>query len=177
MQTHFAHGEDHYWPEPLLGFVTQEPWKKQYLPQLKGKQFLKWAARSATRKRTLPGRRRLPRAGSCSLPTTATDATRWKGSRRHVGSGPVRGREEVQDRLPVGVHCGAAGETPWNSFMPKFNMKPDEVKALVVFLKSRKGMNFAETGLERYKLRLADAAKTEGGGGGGAGGDRWCGVD
>src|SRR5262249_10360494 len=40
------------------------------------------------------------------------------------------------------------------SFMPKFNLSDDEVKALVVFLKSRRGMNFAETGLQRYRAAM-----------------------
>ncbi len=31
--------------------------------------------------------------------------------------------------------------------MPKFNLSDDDVKALVIFLKSRRGMNFAETSL------------------------------
>ena len=39
--------------------------------------------------------------------------------------------------------------------MPKFNLTDGEVKALVVFLKSRRGMNFSETSLERYRAALS----------------------
>jgi sulfur oxidation c-type cytochrome SoxX len=41
------------------------------------------------------------------------------------------------------------------SFMPKFNLTDGEVKALTVFLKSRRGMNFSETSLERYRATLS----------------------
>jgi mono/diheme cytochrome c family protein len=38
--------------------------------------------------------------------------------------------------------------------MPKFDLTDDELKALTVFLKSRRGMNFAETSLGQYRARL-----------------------
>ena len=38
--------------------------------------------------------------------------------------------------------------------MPKFRLSDDDVKALVIFLKSRRGMNFAETSLQRYRAAL-----------------------
>ena len=45
------------------------------------------------------------------------------------------------------------------SIMPKFNLKDDEIKALVVFLKSRKGRNFAETEIQRFKVKLTGGAE------------------
>jgi mono/diheme cytochrome c family protein len=44
--------------------------------------------------------------------------------------------------------------------MPKFNLKDDEIRDLVIFLKSRRGINLNETGLGQYRMRLA-AAKGE----------------
>ena len=44
------------------------------------------------------------------------------------------------------------------SFMPKFNFSDADVKALVIFLKSRRGVNFAETTLDRYKAHIANIA-------------------
>jgi len=38
--------------------------------------------------------------------------------------------------------------------MPKFNLNEADVRALVIFLKSRHGMNFAETSLDQYRLKL-----------------------
>ncbi len=44
------------------------------------------------------------------------------------------------------------------SFMPNFNLGDEDVKALVIFLKSRRGVNFAETSLDRYKAHIANVA-------------------
>jgi mono/diheme cytochrome c family protein len=43
--------------------------------------------------------------------------------------------------------------------MPKFRLSDGDVKALVVFLKSRRGKNFAETEIDRYRTRLSEAAE------------------
>jgi mono/diheme cytochrome c family protein len=43
--------------------------------------------------------------------------------------------------------------------MPKFNLKEEDIKALVVFLKSRKGRNFAETEIQRFKVKLTGGAE------------------
>ena len=44
------------------------------------------------------------------------------------------------------------------SFMPKFQLSDADVKALVIFLKSRRGVNFAETSLDRYKAHIENVA-------------------
>ncbi len=44
------------------------------------------------------------------------------------------------------------------SFMPKFHLNEADVKSLVIFLKSRRGVNFAETSLDRYKAHIANVA-------------------
>ena len=44
------------------------------------------------------------------------------------------------------------------SIMPRFNLKDEDIKALVVFLKSRRGVNFAETSLDRYKAHIENVA-------------------
>jgi mono/diheme cytochrome c family protein len=38
--------------------------------------------------------------------------------------------------------------------MPKFHLNDGEIRALVIFLKSRRGMNFAETEIQRYRAKL-----------------------
>ena len=45
------------------------------------------------------------------------------------------------------------------SFMPKFNLGDDDVKALVIFLKSRKGRNFAEPDIQRFRAKLTGGAE------------------
>ena len=38
--------------------------------------------------------------------------------------------------------------------MPKFNLEEEDVKALVIFMKSRRGKNFTETELDRFQALL-----------------------
>jgi mono/diheme cytochrome c family protein len=45
--------------------------------------------------------------------------------------------------------------------MPKFNLTDDEIKALVIFLKSRRGFNYTETNLDRYRAALKSAPAPE----------------
>jgi sulfur oxidation c-type cytochrome SoxX len=45
------------------------------------------------------------------------------------------------------------------SIMPQFHLKDADIKALVVFLKSRKGRNFAETEIQRFKIRATGGAE------------------
>ena len=44
------------------------------------------------------------------------------------------------------------------SFMPNFHLADADVEALVIFLKSRRGVNLAETTLDRYKAHIANVA-------------------
>lgn len=30
LETYYAHGEDHYWTEPMIGYVTQENWRADF---------------------------------------------------------------------------------------------------------------------------------------------------
>lgn len=163
LQTHFAHGEDHYWPEPLLGFVTQEPWKKEFLPHLKGKEFLEVGCAQCHTEENFAGTPTIAKGRQLFFANNCYGCHKVEG----ISDGTLgpnlseAGKKFKIDYLWESIVEPRANAA--NSFMPKFNLKPDEVKALVIFLKSRKGINYTETGLERYKLRLADATKTEGG--------------
>ena len=57
LETVYSHGEDEFWPEPLLGYVTQANWRKEFAPKLRARNTWRPTARSATRKRTSPARR------------------------------------------------------------------------------------------------------------------------
>jgi sulfur oxidation c-type cytochrome SoxX len=162
LQTQYAHGEDHYWPDPLLGYITQEPWKKEYLPHLKGKEFLEVACAQCHTEENFAGTPTIARGRQLFFANNCYGCHKVEG----ISDGTLgpdlseAGRKFKIDYLWESVVEPRANAA--TSFMPKFHLKPDEVKAIVVFLKSRKGINFAETGLERYRTRLADASKTEG---------------
>ena len=163
LQTHYAHGEDHYWPEPLLGVITQEPWKKEYLPHLKGKEYLEVGCAQCHTEENFAGTPTIAKGRQLFFANNCYGCHKVEG----LSDGTLgpdlseAGKKFKIDYLWDSIVDPRANSA--TSFMPKFNLKPDEVKALVVFLKSRKGINYAETGLERYKQRLADAAKTKGG--------------
>lgn len=163
LQTQYAHGEDHYWPEPLLGFITQEPWKKEYLPHLKGKEYLEVACAQCHTEENFPGTQTIAKGRQLFFSSNCYGCHKVEG----ISDGTLgpdlseAGKKFKIDYLWESIVDPRANSA--TSFMPKFNLKPDEVKAIVVFLKSRKGINFVETGLERYRQRLADASKTEGG--------------
>src|SRR5581483_8492701 len=40
LDTFHGHGEDEFWPDPMLGFVAQPNWRKDFQPHLKGKEFM-----------------------------------------------------------------------------------------------------------------------------------------
>ena len=67
----YSHGQDEFWNEPLIGYVTQADWKKEFRPHLTDKEYMQARAR-----RWSPG------AGSSSTRRTATAATKSRASPR-----------------------------------------------------------------------------------------------
>lgn len=162
LQTHFAHGEDHYWPEPLLGAVTQEPWKKEYAAKLKGKEYLEIACVQCHTEENFAGTATVQRGRKLYFDNNCFGCHRIEGlSDGTLGPNLTEaGKRFKPDYLWESIVDPRANSA--TSVMPKFKLSDADVKALVIFLKSRKGINYVETGLERYKLRLATAAgKTE----------------
>ena len=53
LKTFYSHGEDPFWPEPMLGFVTQSTWRKEFAPKLMG------AAVHGSQLRPVPHRARI----------------------------------------------------------------------------------------------------------------------
>ena len=69
LENYYSHGEDAFWPDPLLGYVTQANWRKEFKPHLKGKEY------HGSQLRPVPHRREFRRhaarelaAASCSSP-------------------------------------------------------------------------------------------------------------
>ena len=57
LETKFSHGEDEYWPEPLLGYVTQANWRKEFAAKLKGKEYMEANCAQCHTERTSRARR------------------------------------------------------------------------------------------------------------------------
>lgn len=79
LETHYSHGEDHFWPDPLAGYVVQANWRKEFQPKLKGKLYLEANCAQCHTEEDFAGTPNVDRGGSCSSRTTATAATRSKG--------------------------------------------------------------------------------------------------
>lgn len=149
----YAHGQDHFWPDPLLGSKLID-WRADYKPKLVGREYMQ---------------------ANCTLCHTdenfGSTPLVAQGRRLFFGkncygchkieglSNGALGPElsEVGKKFKIDYLWESIVDPRANSpasFMPKFNLTDDEVKALTIFLKSRRGMNFSETSLDRYRATL-----------------------
>ncbi|MEZ5398392.1 MAG: c-type cytochrome [Bryobacteraceae bacterium] len=159
LETHYAHGEDHYWPDPLAGYVVQETWKKEFQPKLKGKEFMEASCAQCHTEENFAGTPTVARGRKLFVANNCYGCHRIEG----ISDGTLgpdlteAGHKFKADYLWESIVDPRANSA--TSFMPKFKLDDADVKALVVFLKSRRGINFAETSIDRYRMRLAEARK------------------
>lgn len=158
LQTHYSHGEDHYWPDPMLGYVTQAGWRKDYLPKLKGKQYMEANCVQCHTEENFAGTATVERGRKLFFSTNCYGCHRIEGL--SDGSlGPdlsEAGKKFKLDYLWESIDDPRANLA--TSVMPKFKLSDDDIRSLVIFLKSRKGKNFSETEIERYRLKLTGGA-------------------
>jgi mono/diheme cytochrome c family protein len=160
LQTEFSHGEDHYWPDPLLGYITQANWKKEYAPKLKGKEYLEVNCAQCHTEENFAGTPTVARGRKLFFETNCYGCHKIEGMSDGT-LGPElteSGKKFKVDYLWESIVDPRASSV--TSFMPKFNLSEADTKALVIFLKSRKGLNFSETSLARFRAQLQ--AKREG---------------
>lgn len=157
LETHYSHGEDHYWPDPLLGYVVQETWKKEYQPHLKGKEFMEVACAQCHTEENFAGTPHIARGRQLFFSMNCYGCHKVEG----ISDGTLgpelteAGRKFKIDYLWESIVDPRANLA--TSFMPKFKLSKDDVKNLIIFLKSRRGMNFNETQLARFRARLTPA--------------------
>jgi mono/diheme cytochrome c family protein len=157
LQTHYAHGEDHYWPEPLTGYVTQATWRKDLRPKLVGKEFMQANCAQCHTEQGFEGTNWVERGRKVFYQSNCFGCHKIEGiSDGTLGPDLTEvGHKFKADYLYESIVEPRANSA--TSFMPKFNLAPDDVKALTIFLQSRRGYNLAETGIQRFKARLAEA--------------------
>jgi mono/diheme cytochrome c family protein len=155
---HYAHGEDHYWPDPLLGYVAQETWKKDYRPLITGKVFLEAACAQCHTEENFAGTPHVNRGRQVFFDSNCYGCHRIEGiSDGTLGPELTDGGKKFKvDYLHESIVDPRANMI--TSFMPKFNLSKDDTQALVVFLKSRRGINLTETSLSQYRARMRDIA-------------------
>ncbi|MBS1826569.1 MAG: c-type cytochrome [Acidobacteria bacterium] len=158
---HYAHGEDHYWPDPLLGYITQEPWRKDFVKHLKGKDYMQAACAQCHTEEKFAGTPIVARGRQLFFENNCYGCHRIEG----ISDGTL-GPEltEAGKKFKVDYLWESIADPRANlasSFMPKFKLNDDDVKALVIFLKSRHGINLTETQLAQFRSRLHPAAVVE----------------
>lgn len=153
LDTFDAHGEDHYWPSPMLGYVTQN-WRADFKPKLKDKALMQANCALCHTEDNFKSTPMVAKGRQLFFEKNCYGCHKIEG----LSSGTLGpelsevGKKFKPDYLWESIVEPRANSA--TSFMPKFNLSDDEIKALVVFLKSRRGMNFSETSLDRYRASL-----------------------
>lgn len=153
LDTFDAHGEDHYWPSPLLGYVTQN-WRADFKPKLKDKEFMQANCAQCHTEENFKSTPLVAKGRQLFFEKNCYGCHKIVG----LSAGTLGpdlsdvGKKFKPDYLMESIVEPRANSA--TSFMPKFNLSDEEVKALVVFLKSRRGINFSETSLDRYRASL-----------------------
>ncbi len=154
LETFYAHGEDEYWPDPMLGFIVQANWQSELKPKLTGKEYMQSDCAQCHTEENFAGTPLVKRGRQLFFEKACYGCHRIEGlSNGTLGPDLT----EVGKRWRINYLWGhTLNPRAYSaaSFMPKFDLSDDEIKALVVFLKSRRGMNFSETSLGVYRARL-----------------------
>jgi mono/diheme cytochrome c family protein len=154
----YAHGTDEYWPEPLLGYITQANWRKDFQRDLHGKDFMEAACAQCHTEENFAQTPQVNRGRELFFASNCYGCHRIEG----ISDGTLgpelteAGRKFKVDYLWESIVEPRANLA--TSFMPKFNLSKDDVRSLVIFLKSRRGINLTETSLARYRAHLRPAA-------------------
>lgn len=154
LQEFYAHGEDHFWTEPMLGYVVQENWRPEFKEKLKGKEYMQANCAQCHTEKDFKSTPTVNKGRELFISKNCYGCHRVEG----ISNGTLGpdlsnvGKKWNLNYLHESIADPRANSP--TSFMPKFNLTDDETKALVVFLKSRRGFNYAETTLDRYRASL-----------------------
>ena len=154
LETFYAHGEDEFWPDPMLGYVTQANWHAEFKGKLTGKEYMQANCAQCHTEDNFAGTPLVQRGRQLFFEKACYGCHRVEGLSNGT-LGPDL--SEVGKKFKVNYlweHTVNPRAFQPTSFMPKFDLTDDEIKALTVFLKSRRGINFAETSLGQYRARL-----------------------
>ncbi len=153
LEAFYAHGEDHYWPDPMIGYVTQN-WNAAYKPKLVGKDYMQANCAQCHTEENFAGTPLVAEGRKLFFEKNCYGCHKIEGMANGTLGPDLSevGKKFKLDYLWESIVDPRANSAV--SFMPKFKLSDQEVRALTVFLKSRRGVNFAETSLDRYRAAL-----------------------
>ena len=156
LENQYSHGEDEFWPEPLLGYVSQANWRKDFAPKLKGKEYMEAACAQCHTNENFAGTPNVNRGRKLFYAMNCYGCHKIDGiSEGTLGPDLTQaGKKFKVDYLWESIVEPRANLA--TSFMPKFNLNDQDVRSLVIFLKSRRGVNLNETEIDRYKAHVAN---------------------
>lgn len=153
-----AHGENESWPNPMLGYTVQAAWKKDDAAHLHGAEYMQANCAQCHEGKGFAGTALVARGRELYFKEGCFGCHRIQG----ISSGTIGpdltevGKERKLDYL-WGHIVDPRAYTP-TSVMPQFKLSDDDKKALVIFLKSRRGSNPSESSVDEYKLAANTAA-------------------
>ncbi len=162
LESYYAHGEDTFWPDPMLGFMTQADWHAEFKPKLLGKEFMQANCAQCHTEENFSGTPLVARGRQLFFEKACYGCHRIEG----LAAGTLGpDLSEAGKKFKINYlweHTVNPRAFSATSFMPKFELSDDDIKAIVIFLKSRRGINFSETTMEQYKARIHETKLTPG---------------
>ena len=153
-----AHGDDEFWPSPMLGYTVQANWKKDRAAHLHGSQFIQANCAQCHSGKDFAGTALVVRGRELFFKEGCFGCHRIQG----VSSGTIGpdltevGKERKLDYL-WGHIVDPRAYTP-TSVMPQFKLTDADKTALVIFLKSRRGGSPAQSPVEQFDLETSTVA-------------------
>ena len=161
LEAFYAHGEDNFWPDPMLGYVTQADWHSEFKAKLTGAEYMQANCAQCHTEEKFSGTPLVQRGRQLFFEKACYGCHRIEGlSNGTLGPDLT----EVGKKFKINYlweHTVNPRAFQATSFMPKFDLTDDEIKSLTIFLKSRRGVNFAETSLGQYRARLQQVRTEE----------------
>ena len=155
-----AHGEDPFWPEPMLGYTVQADWAKENAIHLHGAEYIQANCAQCHTDKEFAGTPLVRRGRELFFKEGCFGCHRIQGlSAGTIGPDLSEvGKERKVDYL-WGHVVDPRAYTP-TSVMPQFKLSDEDKKALVVFLKSRRGVNLSQSSVDEYRAETSTAAPT-----------------
>jgi mono/diheme cytochrome c family protein len=148
-----AHGEEEFWPSPMLGYTVQANWSKENAAHLHGKEFMQANCARCHADKSFAGTPLVTRGRDLYFKTGCFGCHRIEGlSAGTLGPDLTEiGNERKLDYL--WGHTSNPRDYTATSIMPQFKLTDDDKKAIVIFLKSRRGGSLDESPVESFRLQ------------------------